>query len=105
MGHNFSEPRRRRAGLGAMRDEMGEWKIQVPAKFDSSTVERMDREIARFAPFCEGRSTMVRILVEYALAAIDDGILQWDLKSIQQVLSNSRRLSVLGIQGVPGKKR
>lgn len=80
---------------------MGEWKIQVAVKFESSTVERFDRDIQRFAPFCEGRSAIARVLVDVAYAAIDAGIIPWSLESIQEILSVSRRQVIPGIPGVP----
>jgi hypothetical protein len=66
---------------------MGEWKIQVPMKLAPRTVDRMDEDVERFAPFCEGRSTIGRVLIEYAYQAIDEGILKWDFESINRVLS------------------
>lgn len=70
---------------------MGEWKLQVPVKLDPATVEQIDKHVAAFSPFCEGRSALVRVLVEVALGAITDGTLRFDLPSIQQVLSKARK--------------
>jgi len=80
---------------------VGEWKIQVPMKLDPEIVERMDRDVQRFAPFCEGRSAVGRELIRYAYDLIDQGIIEWNLEAVQRVRSNPRN----GIQGpsVPGK--
>lgn len=69
---------------------MGEWKQQVPVKLDVAAVARIDEFVEQFSPFCEGRSALVRVLVEVSLAAIDNGTLRFDLASIQEVLSKSR---------------
>ena len=76
---------------------VGEIKLDVP------TIQRIDQDVQRFAPFCEGRSTVARVLIQLAYAAIDAGILQWDLESVQRVLSKSQNghgVPSLG-QGVP----
>jgi hypothetical protein len=74
---------------------VGEWKQQVPVKLDVATVARIDELVEQFSPFCEGRSALVRILVEFSLAAIDQGILTFDLNEIQQVLSKPRTPKLL----------
>lgn len=71
---------------------VGEWKVQVPVKLDAATVAEIDKHVAAFAPFCEGRSALIRVLVEVALGAINDGTLTWDLETIQRFL-NSRHLN------------
>lgn len=69
---------------------MGEWKIQVPLKLDAEIVERMDRDVQRFAPFCEGRSAIGRELIRYAYDLIDEGIIEWSLEAVQIVRGNRR---------------
>lgn len=89
-------------------NDLGEWKQQVPIKLDVDTIRRIDQDVQRFAPFCEGRSTVARVLIQFAYAAIDAGILKWDLQSVQDVLSNSRPVNgaVPSVLSVPkGAKR
>jgi hypothetical protein len=73
---------------------MGEWKIQIPMRLAAVTVGRMDKDVQRFRPFCEGRSAIGRVLIEYAYAAIDAGILRWDLEWIQASLDEARHRAV-----------
>src|SRR5579859_1228124 len=82
---------------------MGEWKVQVPVKVEGWTAERMDRDVERF-PFCEGRSSIARKLIELAYAAIDAGIIEFEPGTLQEVLSNLRvqkRPSPQKFQSVP----
>lgn len=65
-------------------------KVQIPVKLDAKTITRIDRHVAQFAPFCESRSALVRVLLEHAIAAIDAGTLRFDLEEIQRVLAHSR---------------
>jgi hypothetical protein len=52
---------------------MGIERVNVGAKLDVETVCRIDAFVEKFSPFCESRSSMVRILLETAIAAIDSG--------------------------------
>ena len=80
-------------------------KVGVAVKVDARTVARLDDLVKQFAPFCEGESSIVRVLVEYALASIDSGTLPFDLVTLQRVLSNSRIPSTpAAVQEIPRKK-
>jgi hypothetical protein len=52
---------------------MGVERICISAKLDAETICRIDEYVERFSPFCESRSSMVRILLETSIAAIDSG--------------------------------
>jgi len=68
---------------------MGKCKVSVPVNLEAETVARIDEFVEQFSPFCEGRSALVRVLIEHALGAIDEGILKFDLESIKEVLRKS----------------
>lgn len=81
---------------------MGEWKVQVPVKLDRKTVDRLDEYVQQFSPFCEGRSAIARVLIEYALSSIDSGTLSFDLVSIQRVLRLSNPCTPKIVKGARG---
>lgn len=79
---------------------MGEWMVQVPTKLRSLTIDRIDADVQRFAPFCEGRSAIVRLLIDVAYAAVDRGMVPWDLAGVQGVLGIPRSQAVPSVPKV-----
>jgi hypothetical protein len=71
--------------------QMGECLKAIPVKLDEKTVARIDEDVENFAPFCKGRSTMVRLLVQIAHRQIDSGKVNWTMRGIQQALGIYRR--------------
>lgn len=65
---------------------MGETRLLLSAKVDARLAVRVDEFAQRFAPFIDGRSQAIRILLELAFAAIDQGILPNTLEGWQAVL-------------------
>lgn len=70
---------------------VGEWKQNIGVKLDAATLARIDELVESFYPFCEGRSALIRVLVEVALTSIDSGTIKFDLKAIQDLLSKPRK--------------
>ena len=66
--------------------QMGEWKQNVPVRLDAKTIARIDGDVRRFAPFCQGRGAMVRILIQLAHSQIDSGNVNWTISGIQRAL-------------------
>jgi hypothetical protein len=66
---------------------MGLCKQCVPVKLDAETVTRINEDVKRFAPFCEGRSTMARVLIQIAYSQIDSGKVDWTVRGIQRALN------------------
>lgn len=81
---------------------MGEWLSQVPVKLDARMVARLDEDVTRFLPFCQGRSAMIRVLLEVAYNQIDNGSVDWTLEGLQKVLGVPRVQESQRIQSVPG---
>lgn len=69
---------------------MSEVMQPIAVKLDAATLVRLDDLAEKFYPFCEGRSALIRILLQVALASIDNGSLRFDLESIQALLSAPR---------------
>ena len=69
---------------------MGETRANVGAKLDASTVAKIDRLAEQFAPFIEGRSHAIRILLEMAFTAMDSGILPSTPQGIHDFLQAAR---------------
>jgi hypothetical protein len=65
---------------------VGETRVAVTVKLDAQTLVRLDALVARFSPFCEGRSSMLRIIVETICAAIDNGNMAFDMESVKNLL-------------------
>lgn len=66
--------------------KMGLTKQNVPVRLDAKTIERIDEDVRRFAPFCEGRSAMARLLIHLAHSQIDSGEINWTISGIQRAL-------------------
>lgn len=64
---------------------MGETRIGVAGKVDARTIASLDALVERFQPFCDGRSSMIRILLETVTLAIDNGTLEFDLDSVKRL--------------------
>jgi hypothetical protein len=65
---------------------MGLCKQNTPVRLDAETIARIDEDVKRFAPFCEGRSAMIRLLVRIAHSQIDSGKVEWTTRGIQRAL-------------------
>jgi len=65
---------------------MGIEKMNVTAKLEAEVVSRIDGLVERFRPFCEGRSSMMRILLKVAIAGIDAGKIPNTMSGLQNYL-------------------
>ena len=63
----------------------------VPVRLDEETVARIDEDVRRFAPFCEGRSSMVRALVYVAYGQVDRGKVKLTLTGIQRAIASQQK--------------
>ena len=66
---------------------MGVQLKNVPVKLDEETISRIDEDVRRFAPFCSGRSSMLRALVYVAYGQIDAGKVKLTLTGIQRAIA------------------
>ena len=78
---------------------MGECLIQVPIKVPLWLAQRLDSDVERFAPFCEGRSAVGReALIQFYLL-VDAGIIEWNSEAVNRVRSNSQNGN--RVHGIP----
>lgn len=69
---------------------MGVTRVAVTAKLDVETIVSIDELVEQFSPLVEGRSTIVRLLIEVALAAMDSGVIPFTLEGLGPFLQKAR---------------
>jgi hypothetical protein len=62
----------------------------VSIKLDAQTLQAVDGQVEKYYPFCEGRSSFLRVVIQIAMQAVADGRLPFELEDIQRELSQPR---------------
>jgi hypothetical protein len=74
---------------------MGETKIAIASKVSMDTAKKLDELVEEFAPFVEGRSSLIRVLLEVAVCGIDTGRIPNTLDGLQEYLRESCKRNIL----------
>lgn len=74
---------------------MGETKVSIASKIDVQLAARLDELVEQWSPYFEGRSSLIRFLLEVACSGIDSGKIPDSLDSLQEYLREPCRPQIV----------